>query len=44
MGLPGWQSHLVKFNSVEKDMIKCEEYKLKLKELKGILAETGHSL
>jgi hypothetical protein len=25
-------------------MIKTEEYKLKIKELKGILSETGHSL
>ena len=25
-------------------MIKSEEYKLKIKELKGILLETGHSL
>ena len=25
-------------------MIKIEEYKLKIKELKGILLETGHSL
>lgn len=26
------------------NMLKAEEYRLKIKELKGILQETGHSL